>query len=311
MKYFMSIGRLFVTFFAGIGLSLISLLLLANRSDSLLCGDANETCWRVRFVYLAISVGVGFVLCGLHYFVGRRFPKDGVSRWGRFVWRMLRVLLLGCGIYLFLTFLMPTQFLAPFGSYLYAYGGLNCNALIVVLALLVSFYFVLFDWMVQLVCVNLSFWRRALSFRGTASFHEFCFYLLFYWIAMFFIRGVGGLMSSGLFAGLVNFVCYWVSWFLFVALVTRRLHDFGRSGWWSLPFVVWCLRIYILGYLFHVFSGESWNSSEIQCVSDVINRVSVIGWCLFLLAMGPWGASDAVVRKRIVKLFKHREKASV
>ncbi len=88
---------------------------------------------------------------------------------------------------------------------------------------------------------------RYLDFSGRSSRHEFWFFTLFLFIALF----VCGLLDISLGfkeAGPLQVLVLITTLVPSISVSVRRLHDIGRSGWWYLlafiPFVGWIVLIY-------------------------------------------------------------------
>ena len=82
--------------------------------------------------------------------------------------------------------------------------------------------------------------RKYTVFTGRASREEFWYFLLInilISIAVGFIdrfMGWGGASGAGLLGGLYSLLVFLPS----LAVVVRRLHDSGRSGWWALIMLI-------------------------------------------------------------------------
>lgn len=83
------------------------------------------------------------------------------------------------------------------------------------------------------------FYKRWLDFDGRSSRSEYWYAFLYLIIADVILYFIGSRWLSGLF-GLINIIPY-------IAVILRRLHDIGKSGWWILvsliPFIgqIWLL----------------------------------------------------------------------
>jgi uncharacterized membrane protein YhaH (DUF805 family) len=71
------------------------------------------------------------------------------------------------------------------------------------------------------------------DFNGRARRSEFWFFYLFLLIGIFAISFVMGLVSASL-AGIVTVVFYLAMLVPYLAVLIRRMHDVGKSGWFCL-----------------------------------------------------------------------------
>jgi uncharacterized membrane protein YhaH (DUF805 family) len=89
----------------------------------------------------------------------------------------------------------------------------------------------------------LATWKKAFTFAGRASRSEYWMFYLFTMIAVFalgiltavLIPAIGGKdtgsMMGAIGSGIVGLFMV-ATFFPFLAVMVRRLHDTGRSGWW-------------------------------------------------------------------------------
>jgi len=74
-------------------------------------------------------------------------------------------------------------------------------------------------------------YRQFANFQGRVSRKQYWMFYLFYVIAYLFFAIIDGLLrTDGLFMALFALVSLLPN----IAIVTRRLHDIDKSGWWQL-----------------------------------------------------------------------------
>jgi uncharacterized membrane protein YhaH (DUF805 family) len=91
-----------------------------------------------------------------------------------------------------------------------------------------------------------SFWyslKNMFNFSGRSRRGEyvyFCVVLLLYWLASILVLGkaMAVLSMASSFGGILIMVWHIALLVAYLALVVRRLHDFGQSGWWVLLLLV-------------------------------------------------------------------------
>lgn len=135
---------------------------------------------------------------------------------------------------------------------------------------------------------------RILDFRTRASRREFLVYLVLsqlplmvaHWTASWFAPPAitDAIMLAAAFA---------ISAPLF-ALGVRRLHDFGRSGWWSLPLLILIGRTLILD-LINLTAGPPVRSA-IEGVLSYVDWLATIPAVAVFAAMAAWPGNKATNR---------------
>ncbi|MCL1887154.1 MAG: DUF805 domain-containing protein [Betaproteobacteria bacterium] len=85
--------------------------------------------------------------------------------------------------------------------------------------------------------------RSAGDFSGRSTRSAFWGYYLFYYL-FFIVWGVFCKMFGGIYTGALLAVYQLFFLLPTVALMFRRLHDTGRSGWYTLP--IWVLLVLVL-----------------------------------------------------------------
>ena len=80
--------------------------------------------------------------------------------------------------------------------------------------------------------------KKYFDFKGRATRSEFWYFALFYSI-VYFLISIGTISIPELH--IISFLFFLLTFFPYIAVTTRRLHDRNRSGWWQLmvllPFV--------------------------------------------------------------------------
>jgi uncharacterized membrane protein YhaH (DUF805 family) len=75
--------------------------------------------------------------------------------------------------------------------------------------------------------------RKYAEFNGRARRAEYWYFLLFHMLVLFSIIGLGFFFESGIFFGL--YALYALAAFVpSLAVIIRRMHDVGKSGWYCL-----------------------------------------------------------------------------
>ena len=94
--------------------------------------------------------------------------------------------------------------------------------------------------------------KKYAVFSGRASRSEFWFFYLFNMVAVFIIGFISGIIGALLGAN-TDSSMWQVTLYVVVALIptwavmVRRLHDVGRSGWWAVvPFSVYLVGLAIM-----------------------------------------------------------------
>jgi uncharacterized membrane protein YhaH (DUF805 family) len=95
-------------------------------------------------------------------------------------------------------------------------------------------------------------------FQGRARRSEYWFFMLFYFIGLFvlsFVDVMLGTFPDSASIGILGSI-FAIGHFLpAISLQVRRLHDTGRSGWWSLLVLIPILGSLVL-FVFMVGEGE-------------------------------------------------------
>lgn len=72
--------------------------------------------------------------------------------------------------------------------------------------------------------------KQYAQFNGRASRAEFWYFILFMWIMDIAVTLLFGFTVRG---SVISCICSLLTWPPYSAVMTRRLHDVGLSGWWS------------------------------------------------------------------------------
>ena len=79
------------------------------------------------------------------------------------------------------------------------------------------------------------------NFKGRATRSEFWYFYLFFYLTIFLLTFISGIIKEGEAMFVIGAIFVLGSLIPFVAVTTRRLHDVGRSGWWqvlgAIPYV--------------------------------------------------------------------------
>ena len=79
------------------------------------------------------------------------------------------------------------------------------------------------------------------NFNGRATRSEFWYFYLFFYLTIFLLTFISGIIKEGEAMFVIGAIFVLGSLIPFVAVTTRRLHDVGRSGWWqvlgAIPYV--------------------------------------------------------------------------
>jgi len=94
-------------------------------------------------------------------------------------------------------------------------------------------------------------YREFANFQGRASRKQYWMFYLFYVIFYLFFATIDGLLRTG---GLFMALFALVSLLPNIAIVTRRLHDIDKSGWWQLLILIPVIGAIIL-LVFLVMKG--------------------------------------------------------
>lgn len=132
--------------------------------------------------------------------------------------------------------------------------------------------------------------RKYAMFKGRARRSEFWWFGLFVLILMLIPMGLA-IAAVGIFGKTENVFCFTilmpvasfgvVLWTIipFLAVLTRRLHDVGRSGWWIVGDIIAsaanCVTL-------NVVLGDAAQVSSIHNLQQAFN-VSTTGWIVMLL----------------------------
>ena len=94
---------------------------------------------------------------------------------------------------------------------------------------------------------------RYSDFRGRATRSEYWWWMLYMYIATLVLAVLGGLLFAEL--GGVPLTIFWILNVIpFLAVVTRRLHDSGRPGWWCILAVVPIYKFFVFLPVFAIFT---------------------------------------------------------
>ena len=95
-------------------------------------------------------------------------------------------------------------------------------------------------------------YRQFANFEGRASRKQYWMFYLFYLISYIFFAIIDGLLrTDGLFIALFALVSLLPN----IAIVTRRLHDINKSGWWQLLMFIPVIGAIVL-FVFLLMKGE-------------------------------------------------------
>ncbi|PNU06243.1 DUF805 domain-containing protein [Novosphingobium guangzhouense] len=133
---------------------------------------------------------------------------------------------------------------------------------------------------------------RTLDFQGTADRREFAAYILLSQIPVaIFSLGSSWADPAPTIRGIMLAVQIAVALPLF-ALCIRRLHDFGQSGWWSLPLLTLIARTLLMEL---VGFAAGWSvRSAIETVLSYMDWLLTVPAVLCFLAMALWPARPKI-----------------
>lgn len=97
-------------------------------------------------------------------------------------------------------------------------------------------------------------WQRALDFSGRATRAECWWFMLGHLLVTLICIWLDVLLAN---LGWLDLSYSLVSSVPLIALIVRRLHDTGRSGWWSWVFLVPAVGPLLLIYLLAQQSGAT------------------------------------------------------
>ncbi|RQW62230.1 DUF805 domain-containing protein [Vibrio viridaestus] len=78
-------------------------------------------------------------------------------------------------------------------------------------------------------------WQRYFDFSGRSGRQEFWVFMLFHVVITILFILYDIFMPEGAWPDAIYSI---ISFVPVLALITRRLHDIGRSGWWGLVFLL-------------------------------------------------------------------------
>ena len=134
------------------------------------------------------------------------------------------------------------------------------------------------DWYKKVVFDNYA------NFTGRARRSEYWYFVLMNFIvAMFLIIVTGTLMFVHYGLGIVGIVLYFLYFALTLvptlAVVARRLHDIGKSGWYYfvafIPFIggIWLLVLLVTD---SEYGSNAWGPNPKEIDDDSINEIGTI-----------------------------------
>lgn len=105
--------------------------------------------------------------------------------------------------------------------------------------------------------------RHYADFRGRASLPEFWYFVLFLMLSLFLVFAVtlGALSLSDSGSTVGRYLAFIVALpFLlpYMAVMVRRLHDIGRSGWWAGGYLAASIASYLIGAASRKPDGAAW-----------------------------------------------------
>ena len=79
------------------------------------------------------------------------------------------------------------------------------------------------------------------NFKGRATRSEFWYFYLFFYLTIFLLTFISGIIKEGEAMFVIGAIFVLGSLIPFAAVTARRLHDVGKSGWWqvlgAIPYV--------------------------------------------------------------------------
>ena len=104
-------------------------------------------------------------------------------------------------------------------------------------------------------------WQRALDFSGRATLAECGWFMLGHLLVTLICIWLDVLLAN---LGWLDLSYGLVSSVPLIALIVRRLHDTGRSGWWGWVFLVPAVGPLLLIYLLAQQSGATHVGKEVS-----------------------------------------------
>lgn len=128
------------------------------------------------------------------------------------------------------------------------------------------------------------FFANYVNFKGRSTRAEYWWAVLFMFICSLAAQFLGDVAAFGL-----NIVFFLPS----LAIVVRRFHDIGRSGWWYLAMFLISIVGLVIAYLpiFNVFVDMIVNPNNLNelAVKAIVDHMGTfIGGLLLCLAVGIW-----------------------
>lgn len=84
-------------------------------------------------------------------------------------------------------------------------------------------------------------YKNYANFEGRATRSEFWYFYLFFYLTIFLLAFISGIIKEGEVIFVIGAIFVLGSLTPFAAVTARRLHDVGRSGWWqvlaAIPYV--------------------------------------------------------------------------
>ena len=88
------------------------------------------------------------------------------------------------------------------------------------------------------------------NFKGRATRSEFWYFYLFFYLTIFLLTFISGIIKEGEAMFVIGAIFVLGSLIPFAAVTARRLHDVGRSGWWqvlgAIPYVNFIVVIVLI-----------------------------------------------------------------
>ena len=95
--------------------------------------------------------------------------------------------------------------------------------------------------------------KRTVDFKGRSDRREYIIFIIITWIVWFVLGLLSGLLRNVAVLSWILWVVSAVIWIFtfiaFIAIVVRRLHDIGKSGWWALLLLIPVVNIIFVIYL--------------------------------------------------------------
>lgn len=109
-------------------------------------------------------------------------------------------------------------------------------------------------------------YKKYFDFTGKASRKEFCYFFNYWFVSMCLLGGANSVIEHEpepelwlLLIGVLFWLLYLSTIIPLLAVTSRRWHDLGRSGWWTLLWLFPCIGIIVGIYLAY---AESSSKSE-------------------------------------------------